>query len=261
MSDPFDDPDLRACADLVARGDPERLTAIMAAPVPARVVLFPLYAFNLEVGRAPWLTSEPMIAEMRLQWWRDVLDEIAQGGLVRRHEVVTPLAHVLDAAGAARLDALIEARRWDIYRDPHEDEAALCRYLEDTGGALMETAARALGDPDGVVARDLGYATALAGYLRAVPELEARGRVPLVDGRPEGVQALARDGLARLAKARAARGAVPVGARPALVGGALTGAILERALADPRRVAEGSLMPPEAQVRLRRLWVGMTGRW
>ena len=51
----------------------------MAAPVEARRVLFPLYAFNVEVARAPWVTSEPMIGEMRLQWWRDALEEIARG--------------------------------------------------------------------------------------------------------------------------------------------------------------------------------------
>ena len=35
----------------------------MAAPVAARRVLFPLYAFNVEVARAPWVTQEAMIAE------------------------------------------------------------------------------------------------------------------------------------------------------------------------------------------------------
>ncbi|MCB1311397.1 MAG: squalene/phytoene synthase family protein, partial [Sedimentitalea sp.] len=65
--------DLDACAGLVQRGDLERFMATMAAPVAARRVLFPLYAFNLEVARAPWVTQEPVIAEMRLQWWRDAL--------------------------------------------------------------------------------------------------------------------------------------------------------------------------------------------
>ncbi len=65
---------LAACAALVERGDPDRFLAVMAAPAWARARLFPLYAFNLEVARAPWVTEEPMIAEMRLQWWRDVVE-------------------------------------------------------------------------------------------------------------------------------------------------------------------------------------------
>jgi phytoene/squalene synthetase len=71
---------LEACADLLRRGDPDRFLAAMAAPPAARRVLLPLYAFNLEVARAPQVTAEPMIAEMRLQWWRDALAEIAAGG-------------------------------------------------------------------------------------------------------------------------------------------------------------------------------------
>ena len=102
---------LAACAELVRRGDPDRFLAAMAAPPAARNVLFPLYAFNVEVSRAPWVTPEPLIAEMRLQWWRDALAEIAAGAPVRRHEVTTPLAAVLDAEGARLLDALVEARR------------------------------------------------------------------------------------------------------------------------------------------------------
>ncbi|MBT7342217.1 MAG: phytoene synthase, partial [Rhodobacteraceae bacterium] len=67
---------LQACANLVARADPERFAAAMAAPFAARAVLLPIYAASIEVARAPWLTQEPMIAEMRLHWWRDVFEEI-----------------------------------------------------------------------------------------------------------------------------------------------------------------------------------------
>ena len=116
----------------------------MAAPVAARRVLLPLYAFNVEVSRAPWVTAEPMIAEMRLQWWRDALEEIAAGGPVRRHEVATPLAEVLDAQGARLLDQAVDARRWDIHRDPFEDDADFAGHLDKTAGHLMWTAARLL---------------------------------------------------------------------------------------------------------------------
>src|SRR5210317_942930 len=104
------DADVLACAAIVEKGDPERFAAAMASPVEARRVLFPLYAFNVEVSRAPWVTQEPMIAEMRLQWWRDALEEIAQSRPARRHEVVTPLSRILDPETAQRLDRLVAAR-------------------------------------------------------------------------------------------------------------------------------------------------------
>ena len=62
-------------ARLVERGDPERWRTAMTAP-PRRAGLMALYAFNLEIARAPWVASEPMLAEIRLRWWRDALADL-----------------------------------------------------------------------------------------------------------------------------------------------------------------------------------------
>ena len=67
-------------ADEVRRGDPDRWRAAMLAPAAVRPGLFALYAFNLEVARAPWLASEPALAAIRLAWWREALDEITTTG-------------------------------------------------------------------------------------------------------------------------------------------------------------------------------------
>jgi phytoene/squalene synthetase len=245
-----------ACASLVQRGDPDRFAATMAAPVAARAVLFPLYAFNVEVSRAPWLTEEPMIAEMRLQWWRDALEEIAEGRTIRRHEVTTPLAGILDPEGARILDALVAARRWDCHRTPFEDQAALDAYLDATAAGLMWAAVRALGaDADAEDAyRDIGWAAGLAALFRAIPELSARGRIPLVDGRPEAVAALAARGLERL------RSGARHAAGPATYPAWRAGAILRQVRDDPRRVAEGSLGQSEFRKRATLLLVGLRGR-
>ena len=40
--------------------------------------------------------------------------------------------------------------------------------------------------------RDYGYATGLANWFRAIPDLQARGRIPLVDSTPKTVARLAR---------------------------------------------------------------------
>jgi phytoene/squalene synthetase len=253
---------LAACADLVARADPDRFAATLAAPSEARAVLLPLYAFNVEVSRAPWVTQEPMIAEMRLQWWRDALEEIAEGRPVRAHEVVGELAPLLDAEGARILDRAAAARRWDIYRDPFEDEAHFAEYLDATAGGLMWAAARALGaGPEAEpVVRDFGWGAGLAAFLRAIPALDARGRKPLPDGRPGAVQTLAREGLARIARARRSRHGISRAA-PALYAGWQAAPILRQAAADPMRVAAGTLGLSEFSRRARLLGVSLTGRW
>lgn len=253
--------DLNACAGLVQRGDPDRFLAAMAAPVAARRVLFPLYAMNVEVSRAPWVTQEAMIAEMRLQWWRDALEEIAGAGPVRRHEVVTPLAEALTAEIARALDEYIAVRSWDIYRDPFEDQAHFDRYIDRSSGSLLWAAARALGDAEERVVRDFGFAMGLANWLRAVPGLEARGRIPLLDGRPEAVRQLAERGLDHLSRARAARGAVSAAARPALLAGWQAGPILRQAQKEPARVAQGALEQSEARKRLTLMARAASGSW
>jgi phytoene/squalene synthetase len=250
-----------ACAELVQRADPDRFRVAMAAPVPARLTLFPVFAANVEVSRAPWVTQEHLIAEMRLQWWKDAFEEIASGGAVRRHEVVTPLSRVLDARGAQLMMELAEVRSWDIYRDPFEDEAHFTRYITASSANLMLAASRALGDVDESVVLDIGYATGLANYLSAVPALEKAKRIPLLDGRPETVAALAKDGLERLKRARAARAQVARAAAPAMLLGWKAEGILKRAARQPERVAAGALAGSEFSDNAGLMLRALSGRW
>ena len=255
---------LDACAALVERGDPDRFAAAMATPVALRARLWPLYALNLELARVPWRTREPLLAEMRLAWWRGALADAARG-VVAGHAVLAPLAEVMRAADLplAVLERLVEARRWDIWHDPFADRAGFDAYLDDTAGGLMWLAGRALGAPVAAepVLRGAGWAMGLASFLRAVPELVARGRVPLLDSRPDAVAALAREGLARLDAARRNRRAVPVAATPALLAGWQSGALLALVAEDPARVAEGRVQRSEFARRGGLLWAAASGRW
>lgn len=253
--------DLTACAALVERADPDRFMATMAAPVAARRVLFPLYALNVEVARAPWVTQESMIAEMRLQWWRDALGEIASGGQVRRHEVVTPLAEVLPPDMAARMDAMVAMRRWDIYRDPFEDRAHFDAYIDETSGTLTWAAASVLGSADEMVVRDFAFAHGVANWFRAIPELEARGRIPMIEGTPKAVSELADMALGRLSRARSNRSKVSPSARPALFAGWQSRSILSQARANPERVLDAQLIQSEARKRVSLMLRSSTGRW
>jgi hypothetical protein len=244
---------LAACAALVERGDPDRFLATMTAPPEDRARLWPLYAFNLEVARAPWASAEPLIGAMRLQFWTDVLEEIAAGGPVRAHEVAGPLASLMRAAGlpVAPLAGMVAARQADLGPDALAGEAALWAYLEATGGALMAQAARALGADAAQAARaaEVGTAAALASWLVAVPALRARGRLGAV---PE-VRGLAAAGLERLARARSGA-RLPARLRPALRAGWRAEALLQLARAEPGRVAEGRLVQSEFARRGSLLW-------
>lgn len=237
-----------ACAALVERGDPDRFLAAMSAPLAARRDLMPLYALNVEVARAPWVTQEPLIAGMRLQWWRDVITETGDGGAARAHEVAAPLAEVLRKAPACApvLDAMIAARDWDVYGGAM-DHAALWDYLDATAGGLMWASVLATGGGDEATARAVGRAQGLANWCLAVPALIANGKQPLDD---RAVLAkMARTALADLPGARAA---------PAP---ALRAAWLARRMLT--HVAQGNAIkrPSDGELRLRLMVCAALGRW
>jgi phytoene synthase len=162
--------ELSYCAREVRRLDRDRYLATLFAPAEAREDLFALYAFNLEVARTAELVSEPMIGRIRLQWWRDCLEEIYDGR-GRRHAVATPLAGAIRRRGLdrAEFDRLLEAREFDLDGEAPEDLAALESYAEATSASLIRLALDLLGQAPSEAARHLGIAWALTGLARAVP--------------------------------------------------------------------------------------------
>lgn len=237
--------DKTACARLVERGDPLRFTATMAAPVSLKGRLFALYAFNLEVARAPWVSAKPAIGAMRLQWWRDSLDDIARGALIRRHKIVLPLAQYLSPGDVERLDALIVARHRNLDPTPFSDDADLKAYLKATSGQLMVVASRLLGEGVDAKAAEAGFAMGVASFLAAIPALRARGRQPLAED-TQRVRDLALSGLAALNGV----GVIKSPVRAAFLSLWQTRRLLREACAHPERVHQGGLSRAPLRDRL-----------
>ncbi len=241
---------LAGCAEIVRKGDPDRFLAAMATSTAVRAALFPVYAFNVEIARAVSLVREPMTARIRLQWWRDSLEEIAGGGESGNHEVTTALARVVDARSLTLLDALVAARSWDIDRTAFESEDQLSEYLGQTAGNLAVAAARAIGVTDSEDAiRRIAWASGLANLFLGIPRLTSMGHDPLFDSSPGTVRRLAARGLSRIAHARPTREA-----KPALLATWRAGRILRRAKSDPKRVMTGGLGGSEFVRRASLLW-------
>ncbi|WP_373353434.1 squalene/phytoene synthase family protein [Pseudoroseicyclus sp. CXY001] len=248
---------LQACAEIVKAGDETRFLAAMSVAPAARAVLFPLYALNVELSRAAWGTSEPMIAAVRLTWWREALSEI-EAGKVRKHEVVQPLAELMGRAPitAALLDPMIAARMTEANRDPLESRAALEAHLDATAGTLAWAAALGLGAAPGQepALRLAARAGGLANWFLAVPRLRAAGMEPL----PERAGILAPIGLAWL---KTARERDLTGLAPALRAHWQAGGILARATKAPELVEEGRLEASPFARRLSLLVKAATGGW
>ncbi|MFQ5985427.1 MAG: phytoene/squalene synthase family protein, partial [Alphaproteobacteria bacterium] len=167
------------CAEQVRRLDRDRYRCTLFAPAGARDGLFALYAFNIEIARIRESVSEPMLGEIRLQWWREAVDGIYRESPPQQ-EVVRALAPIVAEAGLTRalFDRLLEGRTFDLDDEPPRTLAALERYAEETSATLTLLTLEVLGVKDEAAQEagfHVGIAWALAGLLRAVP-FHARAR-------------------------------------------------------------------------------------
>jgi phytoene synthase len=170
--------------DLVRRYDHDRFLASLFAPADRRASLWALLAFNLEIARVREVVSQPIIGQIRLQWWRDALEEIYTGKPPRRHEVVEPLAAAIEAHRLTRthFDTLIDGREFDLADEPPASLDALERYVEKTSSRLIDLELEILGVTAPAAfeaARRAGLAWGLVGLVRAVPFHAAQGRILL----------------------------------------------------------------------------------
>lgn len=232
-------PELSYCAEYVRKNDRDRFLCALFADPAKREDLFTLYAFNQEISKTREMVSEAMLGQIRLQWWRETLDGIEKGE-VRKHEVVEPLANLLARGQIKRedLDALIDAREFDLEDTAPKDLDELDLYVDRTSGKLAVLAASLLGarsDKSLEAARLAGQAYGLVGILRAIVFHGRAKRLYLptetmdrhgvkqgdifefrsTDSVKEMTGALASHALLRIARARKSRKALPKSALPA----------------------------------------------
>jgi 15-cis-phytoene synthase len=164
------------CAELVRVADRDRFVASLFAPAQHRGALHALYAFNIEVTRVREAAREPLPGEIRLQWWRDVVngerDDEASANPVASALLDVIKRHQLPSS---KLSALIDAHRFDLYDQPMARLADLEAYARDTGSALISISIQILsGETAEEAASAAGIAYAIAGLLRAFPLHAAR---------------------------------------------------------------------------------------
>ncbi len=254
--------------------DPDRFLCALFAPPERREALFALIAFNHELARAREAARTPMIALIRLQWWRDAVEDAATGKPPRRHEVAGPL-HAAIAAGLldpADLHAMADAREAEAEEEGIPTEAAFAAYLRASAGGFAVTAGRLLGAEGPALAalQEAGAAYGLAGILRSTAALAGQGRCLLP------AESLAAEGLTAEGVIADPATAAPVIAtlagrgldqarrlRPRPPRGAIAAALpLMLARRDLRRLARGQAIPPTRGLadRLAVTAAGLLGR-
>jgi phytoene synthase len=160
----------------------DRYLAARLAPRDARRDLIALAAVVGESARIVATASDPLVGDMRLQWWRDVLEAGRPAGEATGNPVADALRRAIarHALPAELLSILLDARSRALEPDFAPTGAALDKYLDETEGTAFRLAARILGVTASEAAEKLIFAAGQTygrvQLLRTVPLTLAAGR-------------------------------------------------------------------------------------
>lgn len=221
--------ELSAVAKTARQGDPARFEAAMFAPEAQREDLFALIALNVELSRIPDSVSEPMLGEIRLQWWADAIGALFEEGREEGHEVIAALTKPIRAGRLSqdRLMDLIDARRLVLSDASLGEAETLNRLITQTGGALAALQVGALGGDDAAqrVAAEAGWAEGAGRLIGALPTMIGEGQIDAAavqsGATPPVLAALVAEiaalGLQKLAASRSNRQSIPRACRAPLL--------------------------------------------
>ncbi len=174
------------------------LTALLAPPG-LRDDLLALAAFAGELARIPAYVSQPLVGEMRLQFWRDALVGGLDGkdageidGRASGHPVARAIISTARRRGLSRasLDALIDAQSDRLEDEPFADMAALEANVAAWDGGLFALAYRIIASaqveratsdnvPDTMVSAGLAYGLARVALDAPIDLQHGRVLLPL----------------------------------------------------------------------------------
>lgn len=273
------------CLATLRETDRDRYLACLLSPEDKRGALAALYAFNAEIARVRDVVREPLPGEIRLQWWRDLLEGNAAGDSTG-NPVAAGLFEAIETYRLPRqtLVDMIEARIFDLYDDPLTDRNALEGYAGETASALIQLASLILSPADAAksagAAGHAGVAQAIAGFLLLMPIHRRRHQLYLPldilsatgldrdtflrgEDKPRisaAIEALAGLGLEHLTKARRS-GTIPAAVFPAYLPVALAEPVLRRAARAGASVFDAPLQLPQWRRQLRLMKASVTRRF
>jgi len=273
------------CLRALQETDHDRYLASLLTPADRRAAITALYAYNAELARVRDVVREPLPGEVRLQYWRDLLEGSAHG-----ETAANPVAAELLRAvqmwrlPVAPLVSMADARIFDLYDDPMETTGMFEGYAGETAAALIQLVSLVLDAKAAEGAVEIvghaGVAQAVAGAILLMPVHRRRGQVYLPtqilasvgldrdtfladsnagDGRVSAaIQAFAGFGLDHLRKARAA-GRLPKSLLPAFLPVTQAEPVLKRASKMGADVLKTDIRAPQWRRQLsmmRLLWTG-----
>lgn len=254
--------------------------SLLVRPKSLRHDFLVLAAFCGEVARIPLLVREPMMGDVRFQWWHDVLKAMDFVAGASVPDFGSPLANQVaqfvmrHPKAKPYMQQLLDARRMELNPENFLDQQSVDDYFDGVGQAPIQIGIICTGTQptqSGTAAlRDAGCAIAVCDLLLRLPRLQALDRAPhlanLVDKSGDTATAnseqfnstaqLMQRARAHIASFRARQGEVS----PTLFQASLPVALVEpylNALQSRNRDADSTTNPLTPLGRLMRIWWAM----
>lgn len=167
------DKNLDYCLELVKKCDYENYLAILLLPPNIQRAAFGLRAFNIEMAQVQEVTSQKQIAQMRMQFWKDAIEQIFQGQPPHK-----PAA--MEIAGACKyfnlskqwIDRMVKARASQLTKTAYTSVQDAEDFAEQINASLYYLLLECLNVKSvhtDHVASHLGKAQGLVTLVRSVP--------------------------------------------------------------------------------------------
>ncbi|MEZ5647710.1 MAG: phytoene/squalene synthase family protein [Alphaproteobacteria bacterium] len=169
------------CFRIVKQGDKERYLLCLLPPLEYRPALIALHAFNDTISRIPETVSEPLLGQIRMQWWWDAINSLYKGGRPVAQPIVEALSYTVKRYALDResFERMLVAREKDVAQWQAETLQDLETYAEATSGELLALSFAVLGEKNQdalQVGRTIGTAYALIGLVRSIGFHARQGR-------------------------------------------------------------------------------------
>jgi phytoene synthase len=157
------------CQDKAARSGSSFYYSFLFLPPPRRRAITAMYAFCREVDDVVDETTDPAIAQTKLDWWCAEVDRLYAGQPT--HPVTQALTPHVESFGIARerMQQVIDGMQMDLRQNRYLDYANLKTYCHLVAGVVGELAAGIFGDrceQTMAYARQLGLALQLVNIIR-----------------------------------------------------------------------------------------------
>ena len=161
------------CVALVRERNIDRYLAALFLSSDIRRDVYALYAFDAEITHIRSMIKEPMMGEIRLQWWRDIISG-DRAGEAQSNPVASELMRVVDLNNLTPMgfDNYLKARVFDLYNDPMPDTATFEGYSGETSSFLFyQTASILARTTDVAIAGELTECAGHAGVCWAIVDV------------------------------------------------------------------------------------------